>query len=191
MEIKTPIQHTAFGRIVKAVLKTRIGGWIGYHLRIRGFNKLEVTIRRANGRIERMRPAYNARVNAGAGLVAFLLSNNNLASLTSPTFPLYIANSANSLTPAAGDTTLSGEISANGLGRALGTAGTYTAPAALDGGASYVLSKTFTATGTQTVQSSGIFDAVSTGNLFAEANFSSSATLNNGDQLTVQWTVNF
>jgi len=35
-----------------------------------------------------------------------------------------------------------------------------------------------------------LFDAVSTGNLFAEANFSSSAVLVTGDLLQVTWTIN-
>lgn len=191
MNTKAPFQYTRIGQIVKKFLHTKLGAWIGYHAGISGFNMVEVTITRANGKIERMMPSYNARVNVGAGIVAYLMTNSNLASLTSPTFPIYIANSANSLTPAAGDTTLSGEISTNGLGRALGTIGGYSAPAALDGAASYTISKTFTASGTQTVQSAALFDAASVGNLFCEANFTSSASLQNGDQLTVTWTVNF
>lgn len=191
METKSPIQYTTFGNFVKKILHTKVGAWLGWKLGISGFNRLDVTITRANGKIERLTPSFNARVNVGAGITAFLLSNSNLASLTSPTFPLYIANSANTLTPASGDTTLAGEIATSGVQRALGTVGTYTAPASLDGGASYVLSKTFTATGSVTVNSSGIFDAASTGNLFVEANFSSAATLNTNDQLTVQWTINF
>jgi hypothetical protein len=141
----------------------------------------------------KIRPSYNSRVNVGAGLCAFLLSGSNLASLTSPAVFKYIALSTSSLTPAAGDTTLTGETSATGLGRVLGTIGTYTGPASLDGAASYVISNTFTNTsgGTVTIVSSALFDAVSTGNMCCEANLSSSVALANNDQVIIQWTNNF
>ena len=189
-----PLQHRS-GRmiqLVKRFLHTRIGAFIGYHLGVSGFNRVDAYITRANGKVEFLGPSYNSRVNAGAALAASLISGTTLGGLTSPSAAKYIALSTSSLTPAAGDTTLSGETSVSGLGRALGSAGTYTAPASLDAGCSYVLSKVFTAgvTGPTTIQSAAIFDAASTGNMLVEANLSSSAVLGLNDQLTINWTVN-
>jgi hypothetical protein len=136
--------------------------------------------------------SYNSRVNVGAELAAYLLSGSNLGSLTSPAVPLYIALSTSTLTPAATDTTLSGETSVAGLARALGTAQNYVAPTSLDGGASFDIYHQFTLTGANTtVVSTALFDASSSGNMFAEVNFATSAAMNTNDILQVTWTVNF
>lgn len=135
---------------------------------------------------------YNSRVNVGAALCAYLLSNSNLASLTSPGVPKYIALSTSTLTPASTDTTLSGETSVTGLGRIAGTAQSYVAPTSLDGAASFNFYNAFTLTGVATtVASTALFDAASGGNMFAEVNFSTSAAMNTNDVLQVTWTVNF
>ena len=137
--------------------------------------------------------AYNSRVNVGARLQCYLMSNNNALSptLTSPTFPNYIALSVSSITPASGDTTLAGETSASGLARALGTIQNYVAPTAVDAAASYDIYKQFTNTsaGAVTVVSSALFDASTTGNMFAEVQFGTNATLQVNDILQVTWTV--
>jgi hypothetical protein len=212
----TPVQYSPIGQTIKKLLHTRIGAFIGFHLGISGFNRIENRIARfqryyeqgeplAKGeflqqiegrdkvgvyRADRLRFSYNSRVDAGAALCASLISGTTLGGISSPSTAKYIAVSPTTLTPAKGDTTLSGELSTNGFTRALATAGTYTAPASLDGAASYILTKTFTATGAQTVASAAIFDAASTGNMFVEGNFASSATLATNDTLTVNWTVN-
>lgn len=190
MKTQIPFQYTAFGSIVKAFLHTKFGAYCGYVLGISGFNRVEVIITRANGAVERLMPSYNSRVNAGAALVASRVSGTTLGGISAPAGAAYIALSTSSLTPAAGDTTLSGETSSSGMGRALGTSGTYTAPASLDAAASYILTKTFTASGSIIIVSTGIFDAASSGNLLAEANLGSSAALSSGDTLTINWTVN-
>jgi hypothetical protein len=134
---------------------------------------------------------YNSRVNKGADLQASLMSGSSLNSITSPLPPKYIALSTASLTPAAGDTTLTSETVVAGIARALGTVQNYVAPASLDAAASYDVYKQFTLTGAgTTVVSSALFDAASTGNLFVEANFGSSAVMATNDILQVTWTVN-
>lgn len=163
---------------------------MAYYMGISGFNRLDSYITRTNGTVERLWPSFNSRVDVGAALCASLISGTTLGGISSPLTAKYIALSTSSLTPAKGDTTLTGETSSSGMGRALATAGTYTAPASLDGAASYVLTKTFTASGSITIVSSAMFDAVSTGNMLAEANLTSSAALANGDTLTIQWAVN-
>lgn len=178
------------GRFFKKLLHTKFGSWIGYVGGISGFNRLDIGITRTNGKKEHLRPSFNSRVNAGAALCASLISGTTLGGISSPSSAKYIALSTSSLTPAAGDTTLSGETAVSGLTRALATAGTYTAPVTLDGAASYVLTKVFTSGGSATIVSAAIFDAASTGNMLVEANLSGSAVLGNGDLITVNWTVN-
>lgn len=205
MEIPTtvPAQHRdSVGiRLLKRFLKTQVGKHIAFSLGLKGFDRVGFRILRFQGfdadgkplyKPEPFRFSYNARVNKGADLQASLMSGSSLNSISSPTYPKYIALSTSSLTAAAGDTTLSGETSATGLARAAGTIQNYVGPSSLDGAASYDIFKQFTNTsgGSVTVQSSALFDAASTGNMFAEANLSSSATLANNDILQITWTVN-
>ena len=89
--------------------------------------------------------------------------------------------------PAAGDTSLASEITANGLAR---KAGTY---AHTTDATSYTVAATWTASGTHTaVHKAGLFTGgPSTGGVMAfESNLNTDATLASGDQLTVTWTVN-
>lgn len=130
---------------------------------------------------------YNSRVNAGALWQAGVMgsASGNPAN--------YIALSTATLSPAAGDTTLSGEITSGvnaGLARTQGTYQNYTAPSTLGGSASYQITNTFTSSGTATVNSAALFTASSGGSLFVEANLSPAATLASGDMLILTWTVN-
>lgn len=177
--------------LFKKFLHTKIGGRIGYLLGLRGFNMVKAVITRANGKKKFLGYSYNSRVNKGADLIASLITGASQNSISSPLPPKYIALSTSTLTAAAGDTTLSGETSASSMGRTLGTQGSYTGPASLDGAASYTVTKTFTSSGTITIVSTALFDAVSSGNMFVEANLSSSAALNSGDTLSITWTINF
>jgi hypothetical protein len=134
---------------------------------------------------------FNSRVNVGAALQATEMSGTTFGGLSSPSHPIYIALSTSSLTPAAGDTTLSGETAVGGLTRASGTAQNYVAPVSLDGAASYDIYHQFTLTGANTtIVSTALFDAASTGNLFAEVNLSGSLALVTNDILQLTWTVN-
>lgn len=189
METLTPMQYSPVGIALKKFLHTKLGARVGFALGISGFNSIEAIIVRANGKVEKSR-TFNSRVDKGADLTASLLSGTSFNSISTPLPPKYIALSTGSLTPAKGDTTLSSETSSSGMGRALGTQGTYTGPSVLDGAASYVVSKTFTASGNITIVSAALFDAVSSGNMFVEANLTSSAVLASGDTLTINWTIN-
>lgn len=190
MKTSTPIQYTTLGRMVKSFLHTKLGAYIGYTLGISGFNSISVEVRDSFGNLKLSSNSYNARVAKGGDLAASLIAGTSFNSITSPLPPKYIALSTSSLTPANGDTTLSGETSASGLARALGTQGSYTSPSVLDGACSYTVSKTFTAGATATIQSAALFDASSSGNLFAEANLSSAASVVSGDTLAITWTIN-
>lgn len=194
---KTPFQYSKYGNIIKSFLHTKIGARVGYFLNISGFNRIGVVHTRANPKWYQRKQefigfAYNSRVDKGADLISSLITGTSINSITSPLPPKYIALSTSSLTPTKTDTTLSGETSASGLARALGTQGGYVAPSTLDGAASYTVTKTFTNTsaGAVTIVSAALFDAASTGNMFVEANLSSSAIMAINDTLAVTWTVN-
>jgi hypothetical protein len=96
----------------------------------------------------------------------------------------YIAVTTDSGAPAAGDTTLTGEISTNGLQRVAATTNTHS-----NGTNTSTLGITFTASGAHTsVQKSALFNASSTGIMTHEATFTA-VTLATNDQLQVTWTL--
>jgi hypothetical protein len=95
----------------------------------------------------------------------------------------YIALTNTAITPAAGDTTLSGEITSNGLGRAQGTvahsAGTNTT----------TVDHTFTcATSSQACQATALFTAASSGTMNHELTFTQ-RTLQVGDTIDLTFTI--
>lgn len=99
----------------------------------------------------------------------------------------FIASTESTITPAVGNTTLTGEITTNGLARA--DAGTKTHTAASN---STLIEHTFTATGAFTsVLASALFNAASAGTMPHIANFSTgSGTLAANDTLKISWTNN-
>ena len=119
---------------------------------------------------------HNLRVNSGINWQYGQMAGGTAAVCT------YIALTNTAITPAATDTALSGEITANGLSRALGTV-THTSNAT-----SYTLANTFTATGTQAAQAAAILNASSSGTMCFENTFTQ-ASLVSGDTLTVTWTI--
>ena len=95
-----------------------------------------------------------------------------------------IAVSTDAGAPAAGDTTLTGEISTNGLQRANATTNTHSA-----GTNTSTLGITFTASGTHTsVQKTALFNATSSGIMTHENTFTP-VTLASADSLQVTWTL--
>lgn len=149
-------------------------------------NKVTAEIIRVDGTVEVI-TGFNSRVNAGATWQASLMGS------AAGTPANYLALSSTVLTPAAGDTTLSGEITSGtntGLVRVLATYGGYTAPGSLGGSASYTLTHSFTSAASTTVNSAALFNASSGGSLFVESNLSSAATLSNGDVLNITWQIN-
>jgi len=95
----------------------------------------------------------------------------------------YVAVTVDTGAPAAGDTTLTGEISTGGLARAVST------PAHTTGTNTSTLTITFTASATHTaVQKAGTFNASSAGTMVHENTFTST-NLVSGDQLALTWTM--
>jgi hypothetical protein len=96
----------------------------------------------------------------------------------------YIALTNTAITPAAGDTTLSGEITTNGLARAQATTNTHTA-----GTNTTTLAITFTcATAPQACQAAALFTASSSGTMNNELTFTQ-RSLQIGDQITITYTI--
>ncbi len=94
----------------------------------------------------------------------------------------YIALSNDTLTETSASTTLSTEIAANGLSRAIG------AYAHTTGAATATISKTFTATGAQSAQKAALFSASSSGTMQHALAFTQ-RSLQNTDTLAVTFTI--
>lgn len=102
----------------------------------------------------------------------------------------YIAITANSTTPGASDTTLTGEITTAG-GGLVRAAGVY---AHTTSASTYTLSNTFTANSSDTlpvtIAKAGLFDASSSGNLVFESLLASTVALTaSGDNVPLIWTI--
>lgn len=125
---------------------------------------------------------HNLFTNAGRDLAHNQMYINTSAGTRGAGF---VAVSAETTAPAAGDTTLAGEIATGGLTRADATTKTHSA-----GTNTSIVEHTFTASGAHTaVHKSGIFNASSGVTLAHAANFSSDVTLAINDQLKVTWTL--
>lgn len=123
---------------------------------------------------------HNLRTNAGGDWQASVMANTSAPPATCN----YIALSNDSTAPAPSDTSVASEIAANGLSRAQGTYAHTT------GTSSFTVQKVFSATGTQASQKAGLLNASSSGTLCFENTYTQ-VTVNNGDTLTVTWTVNY
>jgi hypothetical protein len=126
------------------------------------------------------------RTNAGTDFQAAQMAGSASASAVAK----WVALTANSTAPAAGDTSLSGEITTSG-GGLVRAAGTY---AHTNGTNTYTITITFTCNGSDslpvTIAKIGVFNAVSSGTLVFETLLSATATLSaSGDALTVTQTV--
>lgn len=124
--------------------------------------------------------------NAGKDMIAAQVATTS----TQPAACNYIALTANSTSPSAGDTTLTGEITTGGGGLVRAQA-TY---AHTNGTSTFTLTKTFTANGSDslpvTIAKIGIFNASSSGTMAFETLLSATATLtSSGDQLQLTSTV--
>lgn len=95
----------------------------------------------------------------------------------------YIGLTANATAPAAGNTTLTGEITTGTLARAQAT---YAHTA---GTATYTLTKTFTSDQTVTIAKIGVFNAATGGTMVFETLLNATASLVSGDQLQITETV--
>lgn len=149
-------------------------------IRARKPNTLHVVHRR-DGKVLSEQLVTNLRTNAGADFQAQQMGG------TPGTAANRIALTEDATAPAATDTVLAGELTGNGLDRAVATFSH-----AGGGASSYTLTHTFTKSGgaSVTVRKVGCFDAATGGNMVFETLFGDPATMVSGDELTVTWTVN-
>lgn len=123
----------------------------------------------------------NTVTNAGFAQMALLAGDASATPFT------YLAVGTSSTSPAASQTALGGEITTNGLGRASATVSRVTTTQTND---TLQLSKTFTVTGSSTVEEVGIFNDSSAGTMLGRALTTSKAVVN-GDTLTLIYKVKF
>ena len=132
---------------------------------------------------------HNLITNAGKDFISVQIGQTSGIGSNGANF---IALSTNAAAPAAGDTTLAGEITSGGLARSQG------AYAHTNGQNTFTITEQFSASATHTdVLKAGLFTAAVTGTpgaggddgiMMAENTFSA-VTLQNGDQLTITWTI--
>lgn len=143
-------------------------------------DRATLVAKHANGIVFYRSSIADLETTAGLDWQAQVMADTSAAPATCN----YLALTATAITPAVGDTSLSGEITTNGLARAQG-AYSHTA-----GASSYSVSHTWTATGAQTADAAGMFNASSSGTMCFENTFSS-VSLQSGDTLTLTWTVTY
>lgn len=151
-----------------------LDSWLGLDEAVEGmFEPWELT------RIARL------RTNAGADFQARVMADTASNGTGSYAAANYLALSTDATVPAAGDTTLTGELTASGLGRAQAT---Y---AHTNGTTTYTLTKAYTSSDAtpRTINKVGVFNATSVGTMVFETALASPPTLQSGDSLTVTETV--
>lgn len=123
------------------------------------------------------------RTTAGRDYQANILGNTASNGTGAYNPATYIGLTADNTAPAAGDTTLPGEIVSGTLIRAIG------AFAHTTGASSYTVSKLFVSDQSVTINKIGVFNALTGGTLFVETSLSPAANLNSGDQLQIVSTI--
>lgn len=127
---------------------------------------------------------HNLRTYAGLDFASVQLAG----AASAVNVAAYIGLSSDSTAPAQTDTVLAGELSTNGLARALGT---YAHSACNSSACTFTITKVFTDSGSATsnIQKAAVFTQSSAGTMVYENTFPV-VTLNPTDSLTVSWTVN-
>jgi hypothetical protein len=146
-----------------------------------GHNPVITEVHRANGSVERQ-ITTNLKTNGGVDFICNQIGNSALASASA--VAKFMAISADAGAPSASDTTLTGEINTNGLGRQACTYG-HT-----NGQTTFTQQSVWSSiTGTQNgIQKMALFTAVSSGTMVFETALAVSKSVSSGDTLTVSWT---
>ncbi len=140
---------------------------------------VHIVHRNKEGEILHEEKKHNMIVKAGRDWLCAIMGDTFTGHAPSK----YIALSNDGTAITLDDTTIASEIVANGLSRAIGTYQNHAA-----GGRTYEITKTFTATGAQSCQKSGLFDASSSGSLLAALLFTQ-VNLNTNDTLAITWQI--
>lgn len=148
-------------------------------IKIKG--RLDFKITRKNGEIEEW-SVDNLIVSAGKAAIAGLVGNTGSISAFT-----YIAVGSSSTAVSAGQTALQAEISTNGLSRASATVSRTTTTVTND---TLTLAKTFTLSGSSTVEEVGVLNAASTGIMLGRA-LTGSKSFTSGDLFAVTYNIIF
>lgn len=143
---------------------------------------LTLVLYNADGAIKAYRQMDNIVVNGGKDCTSSKLFGTDTECATPGTFN-YIAIGTGTGSELTTNTALGTEIGS----RVQDTTNAITGAGAI--GSQSVLSSLFTATSTQTIAESGIFDASTAGNMFARKLISPTVNVASGDTLTVTWTI--
>ena len=147
-------------------------------------NTFELEVLDENGVRVSYSKTYNSRVQAGAAAVQQAIFAGTGISFK------YMALSSNSgLTPANGDTTLSGEITTLGLGRQAATPAIGSTTSGLNATCQSTMTASWSATGSTTIYGGALFSAVSIGTLGFEATCTSTP-VSSGYTVNATWTLN-
>lgn len=138
-------------------------------------------IKDKNGVLKDKWSVNNIVTNAGKAQLALLAGDSTATPFT------YIALGTSTTAVAATDTTLTAEIVDTGLQRVSGTVSRVTTTVSND---TYQVTKTFTATGSKTVEEVGVFNASSAGTMLSHA-LTGSKSLSNLDTLAVTYQLKF
>ena len=137
---------------------------------------------RITGEIEDYPYGPNVNTNSGLNLACRQLYDPTYSG-SAQSLNFIAVSSGSGYTPGATDTTLSGEVTLTGLGRASGSFTTGSVNNV------WQVAKTFTWTGASaiTLTGSALFDAVTAGVMAHSSLFTANATLNTNDQIAVTW----
>lgn len=141
----------------------------------------EFTITDVNGKVRDSFTVENLVTTVGFAQLALLAGDASAVPFT------YIALGTSSTAPAIGDTTLTAEITDTGLERAAGTVSRVTTTGAND---TYQITKTWTATGSKTIEEVGVFNADTGGTMLSHA-LTTSKAVANGETITGTYKLKF
>ena len=148
-------------------------------IKIKG--RIDFKITHADGCVEEW-SVDNLITSAGKAELANLAGN-----VSTPTAFTYLAVGTSSTAVTVGQTALGGEISTNGLSRASATVSRTTTTVTND---TLQLTKTFSVTGSSTVEEIGVFNASSSGTMLGRA-LTTSRSLINGDTFACTYKIIF
>jgi hypothetical protein len=143
-------------------------------LKIKGSYHFE--IKDVEGKIRDSWTVDNLVVNGGLAFITGLLTGTG-------TVPTYIALGTSTTAVAGNQTTLVAEITDTGLERAVSTASQVTTTITND---TFQLAKTFTATGSKTIEEVGVFNDPSAGTMLSRA-LTTSKAIANGESIAVTY----
>lgn len=143
--------------------------------------QIDFEIRDVNGKVRDKWTVYNSLMNVGFAQLALLAGDASAVPFT------YLELGTSSTAVAASQTALQSAITTNGLERAAATVSRVTTTQTND---TLQLVKTWTSTGSHTVEEVGVFNAASAGTMLARA-LTSTKVIVSGETITGTYKIKF